>query len=216
MTRGALCGKKVLVTAGPTWVAVDAVRVISNVSTGALGVALARKAVGMGADVDLFLGPVGFEPAVGSARIFRFTFFDDLKKLVARRLKKKTYDIILHAAAVSDYVMRPARGKLASGKKALFLRLTRAPKIINEIRRLNPDTFLVMFKLEEGVTDAVLKERARIAMKKSGANLVVANCFKKGAYRGFLLDSDDVLARCSSRECLADCLWQVLKTKGCG
>jgi phosphopantothenoylcysteine synthetase/decarboxylase len=213
MRHAALRGKKVLVTAGPTWVALDPVRVISNVSTGNLGILLAREAVRLGAKVDLFLGPVGDARIPSGASVRRFTYFDDLRGLLKTQLKKRRYDIILHAAAVSDYQARKRPGKISSEKKELVIRLTRAPKLIALMRQWNPVAFLVMFKLESGVSDAALIERGRKAMKKVKADLVVANRVENGGYRGFILDEAGAPACCANRARLAERLFFVLKDK---
>lgn len=209
--RASLKNKKILVTAGPTWVSVDDVRVISNISTGELGVLLAKEAQCSGGRVDLFLGPVGvFEPP-GGVRVFRFVYFDDLRRQVIRRLRQKKYDIILHAAAASDYLCRRAKGKISSRRASWILRLHPAPKIINMIRRLQPSACLVSFKLERGVSDAVMKRRALEALERSGADLVVANTLSPRGYRGYIIDQDSVLARADSRRMLARALMRILK-----
>ncbi len=211
MPRSVLAGKKILITAGPTWVAVDSVRVISNISTGELGVRLAGEAVSAGASVDLLLGPALFKVPERRVRLFRYTYFNELKTQLETRLKKTSYDIVLHAAAVSDYVMRGSRGKLSSHRPSMTLRLTPAPKLVRIIRSLNPGAGLVIFKLEAGVTDAVLIKRARKALDEAGAQWVVANRLCGGAYRGFILDAHgDVLERCSSRQDAAKRLFRYL------
>ena len=102
---------KVLVTCGPTWVPIDAVRVISNHSTGEMGRLIAAAFVKAGAKVRVLEGPMSFD--------------DFARKFKAACTKK--YDIVVHAAAVSDFKLKTAaKGKLSSGK-TLNLRLV--PKI---------------------------------------------------------------------------------------
>lgn len=206
-------GKKILITAGPTWVPIDDVRVISNVSSGELGCLLAREAVSLGMETDVFLGPVTYPGAVKAGKIVRFRYFDELLKLVSETLSRKSYDVILHAAAVSDYLMKPVDGKISSRQEALILRLAPAPKIVEMIRRLNPQALLVMFKLEDKVSDAVLLKRALEAKKRAQADLVVANKFQNGKYRGFILGSKDVLAKTESKKALTKALFRILKEK---
>ena len=95
----------------------------------------------------------------------------------------------------------------------MVLRLTPAPKLIYLMRRLNPKAFLAMFKLEGKVTDAVLLKRALEAMKKASADLVIANRFEGGRYRGFILGSRNILARSASKRSLAASLFKILKEK---
>ncbi len=96
--RKRLGNKKVLITAGPTWVPIDAVRVISNTATGRTGIEIARRFARGGAEVTLLLGPVSLvhspRSTVHSIKIIRFRYFDELKKLLSGLLKKKKYDII--------------------------------------------------------------------------------------------------------------------------
>ncbi len=209
-----LKNKKILITAGPTWVPIDDVRVISNISSGELGLLLAKNAITCGAKVDLFLGPVSRPILLGkNIRLKRFTYFNELMKMVTETLKYRKYDIILHCAAVSDYLAKEVSGKISSERNELVLRLARAPKIVDTIRKLNPDAFLVMFKLEGAVTDAVLLKRALEAMKRVGADLVIANRFINNKYRGFVLGSNDILARSVSKKALAANLFKILEEK---
>ena len=191
----------------------DDVRVISNISSGELGILLAEQAVDKCLKVDLFLGPIGRVKVKKNMRVFRFTYFDELLNLVQRHLASKKYDIILHAAAVSDYLVKRVQGKISSKKNNLMLKLKKTPKIIEIMRRLNPKALLVMFKLEVGVTDSVLLKRALEAMKKAGADLVVANTFNSGAYKGFILGSDNVLSKSPSKKELSDNLFKILNEK---
>ncbi|MDD5575113.1 MAG: phosphopantothenoylcysteine decarboxylase, partial [Candidatus Omnitrophica bacterium] len=206
-----LKGKKILITVGPTWVPIDDVRVISNISSGEFGTLLVQEAVARGMKADVFLGPVTHAGDLKGARVSRFKYFDQLLGLVSSALARKHYDVILHCAAVSDYLLEPVSGKISSGRKQLVLRLTPAPKLVRIMRRLNPRAFLVMFKLEGEVTDAVLLKRALEAMKKVSADLVVANRFQDGHYRGFVLGSKNILARSTSKPSLAASLFGILQ-----
>ncbi len=209
-----LKNKKTLITAGPTWVPIDNVRVISNVSSGELGLLLADNAAKFGSDVDLFLGPVARPVELGKkVKVTRFTYFNELLNGVVGAVRRKKYDVILHCAAVSDYLADRVKGKISSDNKELLLRLRRAPKIIDLIRKYNPDALLVMFKLEGAVTDAVLLKRALEAMKKVGADLVVANRFVGKNYRGFILGSKNILAKTVSKKVLAVELFKILENK---
>jgi phosphopantothenoylcysteine decarboxylase/phosphopantothenate--cysteine ligase len=80
--------KKILITAGPTWVPIDKVRVISNIASGETGILLAKEADRLGLDVTLILGPIGsrFKKTIG---VKRFHHFDELHGLIKRELKNK-------------------------------------------------------------------------------------------------------------------------------
>ena len=98
-----LKNKRILITAGPTWVAIDKVRVISNIASGKTGVILAEKLNNCGAKVTLLMGPGECCCLNKKIRLVRFKFFADLKQTITRELKSNKYDVIIHSAAVSDY-----------------------------------------------------------------------------------------------------------------
>ncbi len=213
MGRSVLKKKRVLITAGPTWVPIDDVRVLSNVSSGQLGLLLAQEAVKLGFKTDLFLGPVCGNIAFReSLKLFRFRYFDELFSLIKSNLSVKKYDLILHCAAVSDYVCVCKNGKISSEKEALVLRFKKAPKLIHLIRRLNPRALLVMFKLESGVKETELIKRALSAMKCAKADLTVANYFKGQQYKGFILDGHgNIITKAFSRQEMARNLFGVFQ-----
>jgi phosphopantothenoylcysteine synthetase/decarboxylase len=104
---------------------------------------------------------------------------DDLVKVIRGKLKKKKFDAIVHAMAVADYV--PARTKLdktPSKKSEWLLKLVKTPKVIAIIRDIWPDALLVGFKLEVNRTKDDLVKTARRFLKKSGADMIVANDYK--------------------------------------
>jgi len=85
------------------------------------------------------------------------------------------HDVVLHAAAVSDYVPARADGKLSSDQNELVLRLTRAPKLIDRLRVLAPQALLVGFKLTSGKTVDERLAIARQLLERARLDLVVAN-----------------------------------------
>ncbi|MBU4346731.1 MAG: phosphopantothenoylcysteine decarboxylase [Candidatus Omnitrophica bacterium] len=181
-----LKNKRILITAGPTWVPIDKVRVISNIASGQTGILLATVAKKLGARVTLFLGPVSANGLDKSIRIRRFRFFNELKEKLTKELRCSRYDAIIHSAAVADF--KPAslvKGKIKSCKNYV-LRLKLLPKIIQDIRRLAPGAKLVMFKLEPGVSDAALVQKAKSAQQKARADVMVAN--RINPYRAFIID----------------------------
>ena len=173
-----LKGKRILVTAGPTWVPIDEIRVITNIFTGTTGYAIARYAKSMGAGVTLLLGPgrVDFGDHPPNIEIIHFRYFDELLGAIRYRLKLKKYDIIIHSASVSDYIpVKKSRSKISSGKKNLLLRLKPAPKIADSIKRYDPSIYLVKFKLELDRNTKKLISIAFKSLKESNADLIVAN-----------------------------------------
>ncbi len=183
-----LRNKKVLITAGPTWIKIDNVRVISNTATGSTGILLAEKLTRLGAKVTLLLGPVGTSELNKKIKVLPFQYFDELKALLEKELRNGKYDIGIHSAAVSDY--RPElihKGKISSGLKKLNISLRPTPKIINIFKRLQPRAFLVGFKFEPCATRLKLIKEAKELSLKTKAEIVVANTLDKGRYLAYLV-----------------------------
>lgn len=208
-----LRNKKILLTCGPTWVAIDPVRVISNCSTGTLGHLLAKALKAKHAQVTVLEGPVNCSLKSHGVRVKKFKLFSDLATLLCDELKKK-YDVVIHAAAVADYQPRTlAKSKLSSGKRELILRLTPTPKLINHIKKIAPKTFLVGFKLESTSQRAALVKAANKLITDSGCDLVVANSSNQG-YQGYIIDQKShVMATASSRQNLTTQLIRILDKK---
>ena len=169
-----LKNKNVLMTAGPTIEYIDPVRIITNLSSGKTGSLLASELISAGAKVTLIYGPANEEPPVGARTINVATnkeMLDETKK----ELKKK-YDIVIMAAAASDYTPQNiSKSKIKSDKKSLEIRLKKAPKIIDQVKKLQKDTLLIGFKAETNLTEKALIKSAQKKMKDSGADAIIAN-----------------------------------------
>lgn len=182
-----LKNKKILITAGPTWVPIDKIRVISNVSSGRTGILLAKEAARQGGSVTLLLGPVGDVNIGRRIDLIRFRFFDDLKKALQRQLSGNRFDAIIHLAAVSDFrPVKTGRSKISSGR-ALRLKLVPTEKLSGIIRKRARMSFLVIFKLEAGTSRHELIKRAKKAMQACSADMVVANMFKGLRYIAYVI-----------------------------
>lgn len=201
--------KKVLITAGPTWVAIDSVRVISNIASGETGILLARGLLRKRAQVTLLLGPGERVYADSRVKIIRFKFFEELRQALRKELKASRYDFIIHSAAVSDFAPKsPVKGKLKSDRP-LVLRLEALPKLSADIRRLAPKARLVLFKLESGIKDEGLVFLSRKALSESRADLIVANRIEP-RYKAYILDGKRVYFRCASKQEMVSGLIEVL------
>ncbi len=169
-----LKGTSVLITAGPTTEHIDPVRVITNRSSGKTGVLLAQEFVSAGAKVTLIYGP-GTEPVPKGAKIVRVETGMEMLEAVKREMRRR-FDITILAAAVSDYtVERPSRRKIKSDSSRLTLTMKKTPKIINEVKRIQGETFLVGFKAETDVSRERLIQSTRKKMQESRADMMVAN-----------------------------------------
>lgn len=185
-----LAGQRIVVTAGPTYEAIDPARFIGNRSSGKMGVALAAAAQRRGAVVTLLLGPSAISPPVGVTVIA----IESARQLqTALAAAAEGADAIIMAAAVADY--RPAEvavHKLKRGRlgQATELALIANPDLLAELgaRRGNAQTpLLVGFAAE--TQDVVENARRKLAAKR--CDLVVANDVSEpGA--GFAVDTNRV------------------------
>ncbi|MBP6343166.1 MAG: phosphopantothenoylcysteine decarboxylase [Candidatus Omnitrophica bacterium] len=188
----ALKGKKILITCGPTWVAIDSMRVISNRSTGEMGHLLAKALNALKAKVTLLEGPVTHSFKPGGVKVLKFCFFDELSALLNKELKNG-YDCVIHAAAVSDFKPENTSNKKIKSDSRFSLKLVPLPKLIGKIKAAAPDVFLVGFKLENFLNNASALRETKALFSKAKCDLVVANFIKSGGYEGLLLDADKTL-----------------------
>jgi phosphopantothenoylcysteine decarboxylase/phosphopantothenate--cysteine ligase len=161
---------RVLVTAGPTQEALDPVRMLTNRSTGKMGIAMAEAAAARGANVTLILGPTHLSDPAG-VKTVRVTTAEEMR--AAAMAAFETADIVVAAAAVSDY--RPASPSAQKVKKAegpASIALERTPDILAEMgRNKRPGQILVGFAAE--TENLIGNARAKLAAKNLDA--VVAN-----------------------------------------
>lgn len=202
---------KILITAGPTWVALDKARVISNTASGATGILLAEKLARCGIKVTLLLGPGEYPCLNPQIRLVRFRFFADLREKVARELKDKSYNAVIHSAAVSDYQpLRIYSRKIRSGLKKWRLELVPTTKIIDSIKRTNRSLFLVGFKFEPAAGKRTLILKAKRLMKESSCDLVVANAIDHNRYRAYIINKNKTSGPFKSKRNLAEGLTRLL------
>ncbi len=158
---GALSGRHVLVTAGPTREAFDPVRVLTNPSTGTMGYAMAEAAARRGARVTLVSGPTALAAPAGVERI-DVTTAEEMHQAV---LAHQDADLVLMAAAVADYApLEPAASKIKKQDGELTIRLRRTPDILAALgRQKRPGQTLVGFAME--TDDGPANARRKLAAK---------------------------------------------------
>lgn len=172
-----LKGKRVIVTAGPTVEYIDPVRTLSNRSSGRMGVALAREARRLGGSVTLIYGP-GTVPPPPDVDLLRVVTTEEMLHALRDALSRNPEtDFFIAAAAVADFRPTRSRNKKISTRRAsaLTLELKPTPKLVEEVKRLSPGTFLVAFKAEYAGTEKEIQSASLDLMKRTGADLVVAN-----------------------------------------
>jgi phosphopantothenate-cysteine ligase/phosphopantothenoylcysteine decarboxylase/phosphopantothenate--cysteine ligase len=202
-----------LVTAGNTQTMIDRVRCITNVFSGRTGAQIAVEAFERGHAVTLLTSHPEVLETVRTLRpgrgpdwhVHRYRTFEELESLMAASITGGGYDVVVHAAAVSDYevagiyaptagtrfdpsetawrapggsprLVDTTAGKVRSHHPELWLCLQPAPKLVDKVRSAwRFGGILVKFKLEVGVNDAALLDIAERSRRQSGADLMVAN-----------------------------------------
>ncbi len=173
---GSLAGRRVVVTAGPTHEAIDAVRFLGNRSSGKMGFAMAAAAAARGAEVTLIAGPVSLASPPG---VFRRVDVQSALQMKDALFAAADPDVVVMAAAVADF--RPATraaGKLSRRAQAsLSLALEANPDLLQELARARNEgrPLLVGFAAEVGVQGDALVELARGKLARKGCDLIVAN-----------------------------------------
>ena len=179
-----MAGRRVLISAGPTVEHIDPVRAITNLSSGRTGVLLAAEFLAAGARVTLVYGPGTARPP-GAARTIRVGTTQEMEAAIRGELARRRYDIVIMAAAAADYAPATRRKtKIKSGgDERISIVLKRTPKILDRIKRMQKDVFLVGFKAETNVSKKELERRGRARLAASGADLIIANDVGDPRYR---------------------------------
>jgi phosphopantothenoylcysteine decarboxylase/phosphopantothenate--cysteine ligase len=160
---------RVVVSAGPTWEALDPVRHLANRSSGKMGYALARIARRRGAQVTLVSGPTSLTPPRG-VEFIPVVSARDMELAVVRHAS--TADVVIMAAAVGDFrPVESTRHKIKRGRADLQLRLVPNPDILGKLGTLSGPRLLVGFAAE--TRDLVANARRKLQAK--GVHLMVAN-----------------------------------------
>ena len=180
-----LKGKKVLITAGPTYEPIDPVRYIGNYSSGKMGFALAEEALQLGADVILISGPCALEASPDIKR-YSVTSADEMYTLTMEHFS--TVDIAIAAAAVADFKPRlVGKQKIKKEVGIQSIELDNTQDILAQMGKLKQKQFLVGFALEtEDEKNNAIKK-----IKSKNLDAIVLNSLNDSG-AGFSLDSNKV------------------------
>ena len=174
---------------GGTYEPIDSVRGITNKSSGKMGLELAKEAYIRGANLTLVVAKVSVEiPSV----------FNVVNVETGREMNDAIldlvcdYDVFISAAAVSDFEFKKESNKKIDSSKSLSIDLKPTTKIIRQIKKINPDIFLVGFKAEFNISREDIINCAKKQILDAGTDLVVANDISKDGCQ-FGSDSNEVL-----------------------
>ena len=213
---------RILITSGGTNVPIDPVRHIANKSTGRFGADIARAALTAGAEVFYLVSnhgrtpftktidfnqPSNIEVALGLLNElkrfaqehrgryheYRYNMFNDYYAALKSLIDKENPDVIILAAAASDYLATNVANNKIRTQDALNIQLEAAPKAIQMVKTWAPTSILVGFKLLVNGTEVELVEAAKVGMSQHHADFVVANNFssiQRGAHEILLVEPD--------------------------
>jgi phosphopantothenoylcysteine decarboxylase/phosphopantothenate--cysteine ligase len=184
---------RLLITAGPTAEHIDPIRIMTNRSTGKMGVALAEEALSRGAEVTLVYG-FGMATPPARANVISVETTDQMHEAVISELRSKKYDVVIATAAVADWKVKKPFARKVSTHKLNLLKLELKPtrKIIDYVKEASPNTFLVAFRAEYKIPRKDLIASASKRLLDANADLIVVNDVgKKGA--GFGTETNEVL-----------------------
>ena len=174
-----LLGKKVLITAGPTFEAIDPVRGITNHSSGKMGFAIARAALEAGAQVHLIAGPCDLPTPLEATGLITRTNVVSAKEMHAATLASTDCDVFFAVAAVADWsIAKPAKEKIKrNGKEAPNIEFVANPDILLDVAKTvktkggKPYPYCVGFAAES--TD--LEKHADEKRKRKGIPMIIGN-----------------------------------------
>lgn len=181
-----LSGKKILITAGPTYEQIDPVRFIGNHSSGKMGIAIAEEMKSRGGDVTLVLGPSNIQ-VNGGIKLIRVTTAADMFNACEKIFP--TTDIAIMSAAVADYTpVQIAKEKIKKTENDFAVQLTKTKDILKTLGGLKTkDQILVGFALETNNE----KEHALQKLQTKNADMIVLNSLQD-AGAGFGHDTNKI------------------------
>lgn len=178
--------KKILITAGPTYEAIDPVRFIGNHSSGKMGYAIANEAKARGAEVILISGPSAEKLKYDDIKLIKVTSAKEMYSAVFQYFDE--VDVAIASAAVADYTPKiVAKEKIKKHEEEFVIELVKNPDILKTMGERKNKQFLVGFALETNNEE----ENAQQKLEKKNLDMIVLNSLKdKGA--GFKNDTNKI------------------------
>lgn len=220
--------KKYVITSGGISEKIDNVRKITNSSSGKLGMTIANHLLESKSDITIYYvcSKNALRPSNKSVKIIEVVGTMDLKDKVESLLRNEKIDYFIHTMAVADYMVDYVTTvdkmkksflnnsdmevindtKISSYENNLVLVLKPTPKIIGLIKKESPLTYLVGFKLLDGVSKKELIEVAMRLRDKNKCDLVVANDLediRNKEHKAYIIDKEDKVVEASDKEDIA-------------
>lgn len=220
--------KKYVITSGGISEKIDNVRKITNSSSGKLGMTIANHLLESKSDITIYYvcSKNALRPSNKSVKIIEVVGTMDLKDKVESLLRNEKIDYFIHTMAVADYMVDYVTTvdkmkksflnnsdmevikdtKISSYENNLVLVLKPTPKIISLIKKESPLTYLVGFKLLDGVSKKELIEVAKRLRDKNKCDLVVANDLediRNKEHKAYIIDKEDKVVEASDKEDIA-------------
>lgn len=182
-----LCGKKVLVTAGPTYEPIDPVRFIGNHSSGKMGLSIAESFADLGAEVVVVKGPTSNIPTRDNIKVVNVYTAAEMYESCMQH--SDTADIVVMAAAVADYTpVKVATEKIKKHDDEFLIKLTKTKDILFELgKNKKPNQFIVGFALETNNEF----ENAKNKLKNKKVDAIVLNSLRDEG-SGFGYDTNKI------------------------
>ncbi|MDR3291309.1 MAG: bifunctional phosphopantothenoylcysteine decarboxylase/phosphopantothenate--cysteine ligase CoaBC [Methanobrevibacter sp.] len=166
-----LDNKNILISIGRTKEHVDPIRVISNKSTGKLGLELIKEGYKRGANLTVISGEVDVE-FPKTINIINVSNSRQMSDEIKKHLKNN--NVFISAAAVSDFIPTPSDKKISS-LNDIWVEFTSAEKIIEKVKNISPNIYLIGFKAEHDLLDEELINKGKKQITYSKSDLVVVN-----------------------------------------
>ena len=178
-TKKVLSGKNILVTSGGTMEYIDPVRVITNLSSGKMGNAIIKESLQLGAHVTHVIGNSSVMCTSKSSYLetIKVGTSDEMYTTVISEIRSKKYDLVIFAAAVTDFKLLQIHKKKIPSQVShpINLELVPTKKIIDEIKLIDKNIFLVGFKAYSDVSNTFLINKAKKKLKECNADIIIAN-----------------------------------------
>lgn len=218
---------KIVITAGGTSERIDDVRTITNSSTGSLGFAIGNAFIAEEKVEKIYYlhGKRAVWPENEKVEPIEIGGVMDLKENITRVLNEDIIDAVIHAMAVSDYMVHqvttldklmgtedPAHAQDLTGNKIssdiddLIIHMKRSPKVISCIKEVSPESILVGFKLLSGVPHEELIDVGYRLLQKNNCDFVMANDLREignGFHKGYLIHKDKTYDSMNTNEEIA-------------